>query len=102
MRVSIIGAGVVGTAIGVLAARAGYNVVAVASRSDDSAARAADRIDGDVAVLDPAEAAAKVLVNQAYREGSRDNITALVVRAHRPVHRGVTRSGEYEYAASAA
>ncbi len=57
--ISIIGAGVVGTAIGVLAARAGYRVVAVASRSDDAAARAADRIDGDVVVCAPAEAASR-------------------------------------------
>lgn len=54
-----------------------------------------------LATLSP-DAAAKVLVNQAYREGSRDNITALVVRAHRSIHRGVSRSGEYGQAASAA
>ena len=56
------------------------------------------------AVLDSLspDAAAKVLVNQAFREGSRDNITALVVRADRSVHKGVVGSGEYERALTAA
>ncbi len=55
--IAIVGAGVVGTAIGVLAARAGYPVVALASRTRASAVRAAERIGPDVAVRDPVEAA---------------------------------------------
>lgn len=52
------------------------------------------------AVLDslPAEAASKMLVNAAFAEGSRDNITALVVRAERSVHRGAAASGVYDRA----
>ena len=57
--ISIIGAGVVGKALGVLAARAGYRVVAVASRSEASARAAAELIDGNVAVCTPAEAAGR-------------------------------------------
>jgi len=42
--IAIIGAGKVGTALGLLAARAGHAIAAVASRSPLSAARAAERI----------------------------------------------------------
>jgi len=57
--ISIIGAGVVGKALGVLAARVGYRVVAVASRTVASAEAAAGLIDGEVAVCTPAEAAGR-------------------------------------------
>ena len=55
-EISIIGAGVVGTALAVLAVRAGYSVVAVASRSD-GAARKAARVIGGAEACEPAEAA---------------------------------------------
>ena len=56
--ISIIGAGVVGTALGVLAAKAGYRVVAVAGRTIESARKAAGMIAHAVA-CSPAEAAAR-------------------------------------------
>ena len=56
-QVSIIGAGVVGTALACLAHRAGYRVVAIASRSHDSAKQACRMLGRDIAVVDPAEAA---------------------------------------------
>ena len=56
--IAIIGAGVVGTAIGLLAGRAGYPVVAVASRRRASAEQAARAIGEGVAVREPLEAAA--------------------------------------------
>jgi len=56
--ISIVGAGKVGTAVGVLAARAGLKVAAVASRSSSHASAAADMIGRDVRVCTPAEAAA--------------------------------------------
>jgi predicted short-subunit dehydrogenase-like oxidoreductase (DUF2520 family) len=55
--ISIIGAGVVGTAVASLAQQAAYEVVAVASRSFESARRAAHVLGKGVAVEDPAEAA---------------------------------------------
>jgi predicted short-subunit dehydrogenase-like oxidoreductase (DUF2520 family) len=54
--ISIIGAGVVGTALGVLAARAGYKIVAIGSRRETSARKAAGLI-GQGRVGSPAEAA---------------------------------------------
>ena len=56
-KVAIIGAGVVGTALGVLLARKGYSIVAVASRSPSSAQRASSRIGGVAVKGRPAEAA---------------------------------------------
>ena len=56
--ISIVGAGKVGTAVGVLAARAGLKVVAVASRSGLHASAAAELIGGNVRVCTSAEAAA--------------------------------------------
>ena len=56
--ISIVGAGVVGTALGVLAVRAGYRVVAVASRTEASAARAV-RVIGQGEVASPADAAGR-------------------------------------------
>ncbi|NQU75107.1 MAG: DUF2520 domain-containing protein [Planctomycetes bacterium] len=56
--ISIIGAGVVGTALGVLAVRAGYRVSAVASRSKESA-RNAVRIIGSGIACSVHEAAAR-------------------------------------------
>lgn len=55
-EIAIIGAGVVGTAIGVLAARAGYTVRAVASRRNASANRAAKLIGPPAEVCSPREA----------------------------------------------
>ncbi len=56
--ISIIGPGKVGTALGVLAAGAGWRVAAVAGRSPESARAAARQIGSDVRVCTPAEAAA--------------------------------------------
>lgn len=55
-RVSVIGAGKVGTAIGLLLKRAGYEVAAVACKTKDHASEAARRL-GARPFLDPAEAA---------------------------------------------
>jgi len=55
--VSIIGAGVVGTTLACLADRAGYPVVAIASRRVESAHRACGELGKDVAKSDPIEAA---------------------------------------------
>ena len=57
-EISIIGPGKVGTALGALAARAGWRVVAVAGGSPGRAEAAAEVIGGDVRVCTPAEAAA--------------------------------------------
>ena len=54
---SIIGPGRVGTAIGILAARAGYPVAAVGGRDKESTIQAARRIGGDVCPCTIAEAA---------------------------------------------
>jgi len=54
---AIIGPGRVGTSIGILAARAGYGVVAVGGRRRDSAVTAARRIGKDVRACDIADAA---------------------------------------------
>lgn len=56
-EISIIGPGKVGTAIGVLAARAGWRVAAVAGRDSLAARRAAERIGGGANACAPAEAA---------------------------------------------
>jgi len=56
--ISIIGAGVVGASLAIAASRAGYRIVAVASRSERSARKAAELIGGDVRVCPAAEAAA--------------------------------------------
>ncbi len=56
-QISIIGAGVVGTALACLAHRAGYQVAAIASRRLTSADQACRMLGRDVAVADPAEAA---------------------------------------------
>lgn len=55
--VAIVGAGVVGTSLGIALAGAGYGVTAVGSRSEESARRAAERIPGARACRSPAEAA---------------------------------------------
>ena len=55
--IAIIGPGKVGTAIGVLAARAGWRVVALAGRRAKRAELAAERIGGPVRVCTPEEAA---------------------------------------------
>lgn len=55
--ISIIGPGRVGTAIGALAARAGYDVVAIAGR-DKAATRAAAKLIGKQVVVAPADQAA--------------------------------------------
>ncbi|MFW6146083.1 MAG: Rossmann-like and DUF2520 domain-containing protein [Planctomycetota bacterium] len=60
--IAIIGAGVVGTTLGIAARRAGYPVVAVASRSETSARKAARLIGGEPAVCSPAEAAGRAEV----------------------------------------
>jgi predicted short-subunit dehydrogenase-like oxidoreductase (DUF2520 family) len=57
-NISILGCGKVGTALGMLAARAGAPVVAVASRRRCQAKKAAEAIGGAVRVLDMREAAA--------------------------------------------
>jgi len=54
---AIIGPGRVGTSIGILAARAGYGVVAVGGRCRDSTVTAARRIGKDVRACDMADAA---------------------------------------------
>ena len=58
-EISIIGPGKVGTAIGVLAAEAGFRVAAIAGRSRRAAKAAAEAIGAGVCVCTPAEAAAK-------------------------------------------
>jgi len=55
--IAIIGPGVVGTTLGVLAAKSGYRVTGVAGRGEASARASAERIGPDVAVGDPAEIA---------------------------------------------
>ncbi|MBN1342124.1 MAG: DUF2520 domain-containing protein [Phycisphaerae bacterium] len=57
--ISIIGAGVVGTALSCLAHRAGYPVAAISSRRLESSRQACRMLGRDVAVADPAEAARK-------------------------------------------
>lgn len=57
--IAIVGTGKVGTAIGVLAARAGYRVTAVADRDRRRAEQAAGRIGAGVPVLTPREAAGR-------------------------------------------
>ena len=57
-RIAIIGPGKVGTAIGLLASRAGWPVVAVAGRNRRRAARAARAIGGGARACTPAQAAA--------------------------------------------
>lgn len=56
-RVSIIGAGVVGTAIGALLQRKGYSIEGVASRRMESAERAVGYIGSGAASTDPAKTA---------------------------------------------
>jgi len=55
--IAIIGAGKVGTAVGVLAVRAGYRVTAVAERDRRRAQEAAGRIGAEVPALSPHDAA---------------------------------------------
>ena len=55
--IAIIGPGVVGTTLGILAARAGYEVVAVAGRSDRHARAAAERIGPAIRATTAVEAA---------------------------------------------
>ena len=57
-RVAIVGAGKLGSVLGVALERAGYPVVACASRSFSSATRLADRVPGCHALATPAAAAA--------------------------------------------
>ncbi len=57
--IAIIGAGVVGTTLGIAARRAGYPVVAVASRREASARKAARLIGGEPSVCTAAEAAGR-------------------------------------------
>ncbi|NLF30836.1 MAG: DUF2520 domain-containing protein [Planctomycetes bacterium] len=57
--IAIIGAGVVGTTLGIAARRAGYPVVAVASRTAASARKAARLIGGEPSVCSAAEAAGR-------------------------------------------
>ncbi|HAU37905.1 MAG TPA: DUF2520 domain-containing protein [Phycisphaerales bacterium] len=60
--ISIVGCGKVGTALGVLLARAGYRIAAVADHDDSAARTAAERIGGSARVCPPAEAAAGQIV----------------------------------------
>jgi len=57
--IAIIGAGKVGTALGALAVRAGYQVAAIADRDRHRAEQAAGRIGAGVQVLTPREAAGR-------------------------------------------
>lgn len=57
MKVAIIGAGVLGTSLGVLLKRAGYSIVAISSRNRRSAQTAASTIGMGEVVGDPAMAA---------------------------------------------
>jgi predicted short-subunit dehydrogenase-like oxidoreductase (DUF2520 family) len=57
--IAIVGAGKVGTAVGTLAARAGYRVTAVAGRDRLRTEQAASRIGAEVPVLSPHEAAGR-------------------------------------------
>jgi predicted short-subunit dehydrogenase-like oxidoreductase (DUF2520 family) len=57
--IAIVGAGKVGTAVGVLAVRAGYRVSAVAGRDRNRTEKAAERIGAEVPVLSPREAAGR-------------------------------------------
>ena len=57
--IAIVGTGKVGTAIGVLAARAGYRVTAIADRDRRRAEQAAGRIGAATPVLTPREAAGR-------------------------------------------
>lgn len=58
IRLSIIGAGKVGSAIALLAHRAGVNVTAIANRTHSHAETARDRLGGEVVATDMASAAA--------------------------------------------
>ena len=58
LNIAIIGPGKVGTALTVLAGRAGYQVVALGARNRQRAAGAARRISGHPVAVSPAEAAA--------------------------------------------
>ena len=60
---AIIGPGKVGTTIGILAARAGYPVVAVGGQKKDRAVAAVHRIGKDVRACDIAEAAQSAQVD---------------------------------------
>ncbi len=57
--ISIIGAGVVGVSLGILAVRAGYRVAAIASRSESSALKAAGLIGPEASVCSTSEAAVR-------------------------------------------
>ena len=56
--ISIVGCGKVGTALGMLLARAGYRIAALADRDDSAVRAAAERIGGAAHVCPPDEAAA--------------------------------------------
>lgn len=91
--IAIVGAGVVGTALGMLARQAGYHVEAVASRSEDSARRAAQRIGGAPTVCSLDEVADRAslllltvrddaLAEVAQRLAKADNLRSAAVAAH--------------------
>ncbi|MFW6133217.1 MAG: Rossmann-like and DUF2520 domain-containing protein [Planctomycetota bacterium] len=86
--IAIIGAGRVGTAVGVLAARANWPVAAVASRTPASAEAAARRIGPDVRAVSPVEAArAGGLVLLTVPDGAVAGVCAELAEEGALVHR---------------
>ncbi len=79
MRIAVIGAGRVGTAVAVLFRRAGHEIVAVTGR-DATPQRAAEHLPG-VPVLDPAEAAARA---ELVLVAVPDDLLAVTVEALAP------------------
>lgn len=67
MRVALVGAGNVGTAIAYLLSRKDHNVVGVASRSEDSARRAAELLGTDVFPIEDLPATDLILVGASER-----------------------------------
>lgn len=77
-RFALVGAGRVGTAISFHLQRAGHEPVAVASRSDDSAARAAEVLDAPVLPWPPPELPEVDVVLLGVTEGAIDGVAHLI------------------------
>ena len=76
MRVALVGAGNVGTAVAYLLSRKGHEVVAVASRSADSARSAAERLGSDVRNVEDLPEADLVLIGAS--ESGIEAVDALI------------------------
>lgn len=76
MRVALVGAGNVGTAVAYLLSRKGHNVVAVASRSEDSARSAAERLGSDIHNVEDLPPADLVLIGAS--ESGIEAVDALI------------------------